>query len=185
MVEHARAELGERATILCQDLTELELPEAVDLIFSNATFHWITDHDRLFARLYGALRPGGRLVAQCGGEGNIDGFRRTADAVAAQPPFAAHPPVQAWSYAGPQETAKRLAAAGFLDVRTWLEPRPVVLEDPRPFITSVCLLPYLETLPAQLREPFVGAVLAATGTPLTLDYVRLNMTALRPPAHPE
>jgi trans-aconitate 2-methyltransferase len=42
----------------------------VDLIFSTATFHWIKDHDRLFRRLAQALKPQGRLVAQCGGKGN-------------------------------------------------------------------------------------------------------------------
>ena len=43
----------------------------MDLIFSTATFHWIKDHDRLFERLALGLKPHGRLVAQCGGEGNI------------------------------------------------------------------------------------------------------------------
>ena len=75
MVEHAREALGDRATILCQDLVELELPEPVDVVFSNATFHWIHDHDALFAALHAAIKPGGQLVAQCGGRGNIDAFR--------------------------------------------------------------------------------------------------------------
>src|SRR5207244_8478409 len=48
-----------------------DLDDPVDAIFSNAVFHWVPDHDRLFARLHAALRPGGRLVAQCGGHGNI------------------------------------------------------------------------------------------------------------------
>jgi trans-aconitate 2-methyltransferase len=43
----------------------------VDLIFSTATFHWIKDHDRLFRRLAQALKPQGRLVAQCEGQDNI------------------------------------------------------------------------------------------------------------------
>jgi trans-aconitate methyltransferase len=42
----------------------------VELIFSTATFYWIKDHDRLFRRLAQALKPQGRLVAQCGGKGN-------------------------------------------------------------------------------------------------------------------
>src|SRR5438477_59631 len=71
MAEDAREALGERATVLCQDLIELDLPEPVDVAFSNATFHWIHDHDALFASLRRALKPGGRLVAQCGGYGNI------------------------------------------------------------------------------------------------------------------
>ena len=82
MVEHARQALGDRATVSCQDLVELELPEPVDLVFSNATFHWIPDHDALFAALHRNMKPGARLLAQCGGKGNIDRFRKLADEVA-------------------------------------------------------------------------------------------------------
>src|SRR2546427_7653552 len=45
---------------------------------------------RLFARLRALLRPGGRLVAQCGGEGNIDGLRGRARAVTRRDPYAEH-----------------------------------------------------------------------------------------------
>src|SRR5258706_23598 len=72
MVARAREALGAGATIYLQDLVELDLPELVDAVFSNATFHWIPDHDALFAALHRSLKPGGRLVAQCGGFGNID-----------------------------------------------------------------------------------------------------------------
>jgi trans-aconitate 2-methyltransferase len=181
MVAHTRARLGARATVLCQDLAELSLPESVDVIFSNATFHWIADHARLFGALAAALVPGGRLVAQCGGHGNIERFRRAADAVAASGEFAAYfrgwqgP----WNYARAEITAERLTAAGFVDVQTWLEPRPTVLKDAHSFVATVCLVRHLDLLPDDLHEPFIRAVLARTGLPLTLDYVRLNMVARR------
>ncbi|HLJ03814.1 MAG TPA: methyltransferase domain-containing protein [Solirubrobacteraceae bacterium] len=182
MVEHTRARLGDRVTSFCQDLTELRLPESVDLIFSNATFHWIHDHDRLFGALHRALRPGGRLIAQCGGRGNIDAFRILAGEVAAQAPFAEHFSGwrHPWNYAGPEETAERLGRAGFADVQTWLEPRPITLEDPREFVRTVCLVRHLDPLPEELRESFVDAVLERSGRPMVLDYVRLNMAARRP-----
>ena len=66
MAEHARQALDGRATVLQADLTELELAEAVDVVFSRAVFHSIADHDALFARLFAALRPGCRLVALYG-----------------------------------------------------------------------------------------------------------------------
>src|SRR5918997_2223212 len=69
MVREARKRLPESVEVREADLLELELPEPVDAIVSTATFHWILDHDRLFARLREALVPGGRLVAQCGGAG--------------------------------------------------------------------------------------------------------------------
>ena len=112
MVEHAREALGDRATVLCQDLVELDLPEPVDAIFSNATFHWIHDHDALFAALHRTLKPGGQLVAQCGGRGNIDAFRTLADEVAAEEPFAPYFADwrRPWNYATAEETAERLRA---------------------------------------------------------------------------
>lgn len=180
MVDHAAAAVGDRATVLCQDLVELRLPEPVDAIFSNATFHWIPDHDALFSALYRSLKPGGRLVAQCGGRGNIARFRRTAEAVMNEAPFDRYTFENAWNYAEAGETAERLTHAGFSDVQTWLQPKPTPLGDPKPFVTTVCLLPYLERLPDVLREPFVDRVLEHCGHPLVLDYVRLNMTALRP-----
>jgi trans-aconitate 2-methyltransferase len=179
MVEHTQASLGDKVTAFCQDLTELSLPEPVDAIFSNATFHWIPDHPKLFASLAAALKPGGQLVAQCGGFGNIDSFRTLADEVADSGEFAAYfadwqgP----WNYARADITAERLEQAGFVGVETWLEPRPTPLDDPEPFVRTVCLVRHLDRLPAELHQSFVRAVLARTGTPLTLEYVRLNMVA--------
>ena len=179
MVEHAREALGDRATILCQDLVELALPEPVDVVFSNATFHWIHDHDALFAALARAVRPGGRLVAQCGGRGNIDAFRRLAEEVAGEERFAPYfedwrvP----WNYAGAEETAARLARAGFGEIETWLEPKHV--EPERAFVETVCLLPHLRQLPDHLHAAFVDRVIKRSDGRVVLDYVRLNMTAQR------
>ncbi len=72
MVALARRRLGDRAEVRCQDVLDLDLDEPVDAIVSTATPHWVTDHDRLWARLAQALRPGGVLEVQCGGKGNID-----------------------------------------------------------------------------------------------------------------
>ncbi len=182
MAAHARAVLGDRATIICQDLVELELPEPVDVAFSNATFHWIDDHERLFAVVHRAVKPGGRLVAQCGGAGNIAAFLRVVARIAAREPFARA--LDGWNppghFATPAETAARLEAAGFDDVDCWLEPKRVTLDDPRPFVETVCLVRYLDVLPEELKQPFLDAVLAGTEQPLTLEYVRLNMTARKP-----
>jgi trans-aconitate 2-methyltransferase len=182
MVAHTQEAVGERATALCQDLAELALPEPVDVVFSNATFHWIPDHDMLFAALYRNLKPGGRLLAQCGGRGNIDAFRTLSDEVAGEAPFAQYFTgwVKPWNYAGAEETAQRLQRAGFADVETWLEPRPTELAEPRAFIATVCLVRHLDPLPEELRDRFVDAVMERLAQPVVLDYVRLNMTGRRP-----
>ena len=178
MVEHAREALDpERTTVFQANLTELQLDQSVDAAFSNAVFHWVPDHDALFARLHAALRPGGRLVAQCGGEGNVERFHDAAKAVAAEEPYADHlsgwrgP----WNFAGAEETAERLERAGFVEVETWLEPYPVTPPDPSGYLRTVCLGHHLEQLPQELRAPYVEAVRERCGT--ELDYVRLNIQA--------
>jgi trans-aconitate 2-methyltransferase len=179
MVEKAKERLGERADYLVSDLVELELPEPVDMVFSTATFHWIPDHDRLFRRLRGVLRPGGRLVAQCGGKGNVSRHTLAIATIAADPEYGQHL-TQAeglWNFASPKETEPRLDAAGFTGIRCWLQPKPVRPSRPLEFVSTVTLGPILDQLPEEKRRPFAEAVLAAEGEPLVLDYVRLNIEA--------
>lgn len=180
MVAKAKERLGDRASYLVADLSALELSAPVDLVFSTATFHWIADHDQLFARVRAALEPGGRLVAQCGGEGNVAEHAKAIAAVAAEPRFAGHLSEMKglWNFASAEETAGRLRAAGFDQVRCWLEPRPVQPENPRAFTSTVTLGPVLAQLPEDLRIAFAEAVLAASPSPLVLDYVRLNIEAV-------
>ena len=181
MVEHARGALDpERATVFQADLAELELDEPVDAAFSNAVFHWIPDHDALFAHLHAALRPGGALVAQCGGKGNVARFHAAAREVGAGEPYAEYLAdwTGPWNFAGAEETAQRLERAGFTEVETWLEPYPLTPEDPVAFMRTVCLAPHLERLPEELRGGFVEAVCRLAGT--ELDYVRLNIDAKKP-----
>ena len=184
MVARAREELaGAPADVRRADLAELRLQdgERVDAIFSNAVLHWVDDHDALFAHLAAALAPGGRMSAQCGGEGNVAALHATAVAAAADAGlahrFEGWP--GPWNFAGPRETERRLRAAGFDGVRCWLEPWPVAPDDPRAYLETVCLGPHLERLEPGERERFLDAVLARLGEHPTLDYVRLNIVAHR------
>ena len=141
MIEKVRGTLrpGDRA--LVSDLTGLELDQRVDAVFSSAVFHWVLDHDLLFRRLAATLRPDGAIAAQCGGAGNIDRLRRICDEVETSAPFAAHfEDFEApWNYAGAEETEARLAAAGFVDVRCWLQPWTIEPPEPAEFLRTVCL----------------------------------------------
>jgi len=183
MIEKARESLPEdRTEFIVTDLLDLELTEAADAIFSNATLHWILDHRRLFERLYAALRPGGLLEAQCGGIGNLDEFLNSLENVNGDERFA--PYVRAiastWNFASPGDTEIRLRAAGFEHERCWLEDRLEKPREPREFLSVVCCGPHLERLPENLHDPYLDAVLEYIPRPLTLDYVRLNISARRP-----
>ncbi len=179
MIAKARERLGDDAAYLVADLSELEIAEPVDLIFSTATFHWIADHERLFARLRAALVAGGRLVAQCGGEGNVASHAAAIRTVAARLEFAPYFKDMSgmWNFAAPDVTEERLRGAGFTEARCWLQPWPVTPERPYEFISTVTIGPHLARLPQELRRPFTEAILDVSEQPLTLDYVRLNIEA--------
>jgi trans-aconitate 2-methyltransferase len=189
MVEAARRRFaGEpRVRVERQDLLSLEVEELVDLIFSTATFHWIADHDRLFENLARAVKPGGRLVAQCGGEGNISRATKATKETMQEERFSDY--FVGWRddkyYADARTTARRLEAAGFEEVETWLHDEVAAfdtVDELARFLRTVVLGGHLEKLPREDRGAFAAAVAekvtAVDGTP-ALDYVRLNILARR------
>jgi trans-aconitate 2-methyltransferase len=185
MIEEARsnlAEFGDRVELRVGDLTELDLDADVDAAFSNAAFHWIAQHELLFGRLYAALRPGGRLEAQCGGEGNVAEWERAIESASGDARFAAYfrDLGRPWNFASVGDTESRLARAGFEVRRVWLEERPVTPPEPREYVRVGGLASHLDRLPSSLHDEFVDAVLGSMLRPLRLEFVRLNISAGRP-----
>jgi trans-aconitate methyltransferase len=193
MLMTARANLrpafGSRVAFAQVSLPNLPFAGWADLVFSTATFHWIKDHDALFAGIFQALRSNGRLFAQCGGGANLRRARELAKDVMMSAPFARYfenwpgP----WEYAYPDVTAERLARAGFIEIETNLEEAPTTLAseaDYREFVTTVIYHPHLERLPdAAKRQSFIDRVTeraAKEPVPFTLDYWRLNISARKP-----
>ena len=179
MLQQARRRLashGDRVSYVRADLCQaLPIDEPVDAILSTATFHWVLDHDALFANLAAVLRPAGWLVAQCGGFGNIARFIEVARSV--DPNFTRN----RHNFQTPEATAERLERSGFVEIRTWRSDAPTRFNPGEPFeafLAAVCLRTHLAGIPEAEREPFVRAVAARMPEPL-LDYVRLNITARR------
>lgn len=185
MIELARESLasyGERVELIESDLLELSLPQVADVVFSNATFHWVLDHQALFDRLFAAMRPGGVLEAQCGGEGNVAEWKRATEAAQGDERFAPYlrgmPDTHNFASVG--DTEARLERAGFEVGRVWLETRVVEPREPREFVRAVGLSQHVARLPDELQDDLVDAVLDALPRPLMLRYVRLNISARRP-----
>ena len=178
MLVEARTRLqrfGDRVQFVECDLGRpLPLEEPVDAVFSTATFHWVADHDALFANLAAVLEPGGRLVAQCGGAANVASVRRAVAELGDTWPGP-------WTFATPEETSARMAAAGFVDIEAWLtdEPTPIAQGEPlETFLATVILRSHLARMPAPERAGVVRRV--ADRLPSgEIDYVRLNLGARR------
>jgi trans-aconitate 2-methyltransferase len=193
MLLTARANLRptyrDRIAFVQVDLPRLPVRAWADLVFSTATFHWVRDHDALFDEIFSSLRPGGRLFAQCGGGPNLAGAHALAEAVMRGEPFAPHFAdwSSVWEFATADVAADRLHRAGFIEIRTNVEPAPTTLADEvsyREFVTTVIYNPHLAKLPeGPLRARFIDEVTsraARQDPPFTLDYWRLNLDARRP-----
>jgi trans-aconitate 2-methyltransferase len=176
MIEQARdrlATFGDRIEYVVADLgSPLPIHRPIDAILSTATFHWVPDHDALFRNLAAVLRPRGRLVAQCGGVGNIASIQAVLATIG-----------DGWlgdvHFETPEATARRLEAAGFVDVDCWLSDEPTTFEPGEPFETylrTVVLGSHVARLPESERAAFVQEVARRLAEP-RIDYVRLNIRA--------
>ncbi|MEA2622329.1 MAG: trans-aconitate 2-methyltransferase [Chloroflexota bacterium] len=180
MVAEARRRLapfGDRVEYLVADLAApLPIEGPVDAILSTATLHWVADHDAVFGNLAAVLRPGGRLVAQAGGPGNVRSLLEALASVGED--YRAR-----YNFADPETTRERLEAAGFVDIDTWLQPEPTAFASDRELVDYLVtvIMRQLSGRPAE-DLPALAAEAARLLPGREVDYVRLNITARRGPA---
>jgi trans-aconitate methyltransferase len=133
-----------------------------NIVFSNAALHWVDDHPAFLSGTAACLRPGGRLVVSCGGKGN------------AQDVFVALRPemrLKRWRgffrkmekpyfLYGPGDYEKWLPRFGFKSCGVKLSPKDAVYDNRDRFAAwlRTTWLPYIQRVPEDLREEFIGAV---------------------------
>jgi trans-aconitate 2-methyltransferase len=178
MLDQLRARLGDhdRLEVLHRDLRQpFQLQGPFDAVMSVATFHWLPDHAHVFNEIAKIVRPGGRLVIEAGGEGNIVQFLKALVAV--------HPDDSAriWNFAGIPATRARLHDAGFDQIDVRLVADEARLEDRaqlEAFVATVMIAAQLRELPDDERAPLVSAVCDRLQDGV-IDYVRLQIEARR------
>ena len=157
---------------------------AFDAVFSNATLHWVHDHDAMMAEVRRVLKPGGRFVAEMGGHGNIASIRVALSSVLARHGYAGREGGANY-YPTPESYAQRLIQHGFKVQQIALIQRPTLLPESG-------MKGWLETfrrdllagLPEPLRETVVEEITALLAPVLrdeegnwTAYYMRLRFIA--------
>ena len=172
------------------DISTASLPMKIDVIFSNATIHWILDHRRLFENLWRLLNNGGEMIIQCGGYGNLYNVLSVTDKIRLHDefkPFFADWK-EAWYFPKPKDTLILLQEIGFANVDVQLVNEPAKFSDRNSFALfakTVVMKPYLALLPHQkLKDRFLELVLGEIETKhkslrWLMDYVRLNIRATK------
>lgn len=188
MIREAQANLRgfKNVHVMQSDIASVRLPVQVDVIFSNAVLHWIADHEKVFANFAGLLKDGGELVAQCGGQGNLENALAVVEGVMADDPFRQHFAgwKNPWHFAAPDDTEELLSKAGFKNAHAYLSTEPVVFDSREQFsayVRTVVIRPHLARLQsAQLQDRFHEEYLdrcEKRPQKWLLDYVRLNIMA--------
>jgi len=156
-----------------------------DAVFSNAALHWVRDQDAMMTQVHRVLKPGGRFVAEMGGQGNIAAIRVALMAVLARHKFGDREDGVNY-YPTPEGYKRRLEKHGFHIQQIALIPRPTPLAESgmagwlRTFRRGV-----LDGLPEALRDTVVDETVALLAPVLrdeegkwTGDYVRLRFIAI-------
>jgi trans-aconitate methyltransferase len=159
-------------------------PSTFDAVFSNAALHWLREQEAMLAGVHRILKPGGRFVAEMGGQGNIASIRVALMAVLSRHGFDGREDNVNY-YPTPEIYTRRLERNGFRVERIELIPRPTPLAEGgmsawiRTFRRGV-----LDTLPEAKRDTIVDESVALLDPVLrdedgnwTADYVRLRFIA--------
>lgn len=174
MLEAARGKCGANMAVERLDITDLAFEAEFDVVFSNATLHWIHDHAALLQRIHRALRPGGILRAQFGADGNCETLNACLRRQMAAPAFAEALADFRWPWYFPSlaEYEGLLGASPFGEWRAWTENRDRAFPTAGAivgWIDNPSLIPFMQALPGDLRKPFrdgvVEAMLALTCKP--------------------
>ncbi len=191
MLEAARAKCLPNMAVERLDIKDLAYDAEFDAVFSNAALHWVHDHAALLGHIHRALKPGGLLRVQLGGEGNCPNLLACLRRQMAARPFGEALAGFRWPWYFPSvaEYERLLRASPFVEWRAWIEQQDQRFPHADAivgWIHNPCLIPFVQALPAPLRKPFRDGVVE-TMLHLTLQpggthlepFRRLNVSARR------
>jgi trans-aconitate 2-methyltransferase len=143
----------------------LDFASEFDVVFSNATLHWVKDHRPVLAGIGRALKPGGRALLQMGGRGNAAGVRLAMEAVMRRDAWAGYftDHSDPYGFHGPEEYAEWLTAAGLRAKRVELLPRDMTQHGHEGLAGWIrtTWMPYTHRVPEKARERFISEVVEA------------------------
>lgn len=159
-----------------------------DAVFSNAALHWMRQPETVLRGIAGALKPGGRLVAEQGGFGNVSAI---CVALAASLEQAGYPERVSlpWDFPSPAQQAQRLANVGFVVDLLELVPRPTPLPTGMGGWLKTFAGPFITGLDDRQADGILTdaerrlePVLRDSTGQWSADYVRLRFRAVLPPS---
>jgi len=174
------------------DASQLAFCDEFDVVFSNATLHWIMDHLPVLRGITRALKPGGRVLLQMGGRGNAAAVQAVLDEVCTTSRWNSYFTgfTHSYGFYGPEEYACWLPKAGLRSIRSELIPKDMAQQGKEGLAgwMRTTWQPYTQRVPEDLRDEFVREAVDRylrdwppdTGGNVHVQMVRLEVQAVKP-----
>ena len=159
MIEVAKPKETDNLRFILMDINALEFVDEFDVVYSNATLHWVKDHRLLLKNAHRALRNDGVLRFNFAGDGNCAHFFKVVRNAMQSEPFRSCFADFSWPWYMPSiEEYSRLVGEGELrECRVWGENAdrffPTV-EALVAWIDQPSLVPFLSFLPESRKAAF-------------------------------
>jgi trans-aconitate methyltransferase len=148
--------------------SSLQFENKFDVVFSNATLHWILDHRPVLRGIYSSLKHGGKVLLQMGGRGNADEVMAAFKRIIIKEEWRGYFDEFNFSYGfyGPDEYRIWLCEAGLNAKRVELILKDAAHQGRSGFESWIrtTWLPYTNQVPEKKREIFI--------TQLADDYLQ-------------
>jgi trans-aconitate methyltransferase len=188
MVRQARSNLSRwrNVQIIHSSMDNVNLPEKVDIIFSNSALHWLLDQQGVFSHFWQLLKPNGELLIECGGHGNVGRPLSLIFKLMQSDQFMEYFAnwKQSWYFPKQDEIEQLLEKTRFKDIQVNLSKLTTNFYDRESFanfVKTVIMKPFLGYLPsAEKKDKFVDSFISEfvrSDWKLSLDFMRLRMSA--------
>ena len=182
MIKKAQSQYPDIEFMVC-DALALPFENQFDIVFSNAVFHWIADHDMLLKNVRKVLKENGLLVCEFGADGNITAIEKAFMQVCSDSGYKYHPK---FNFPTTEYFADLLKRNGLIIDKVYDYDRPTPLKDGEQGLVNWMKQFFasdLEVMPEKLQSEIMKKVENATreqlwnGSEWVADYRRLRAIA--------
>ena len=164
MIDSARKNYkAENMRFDLMDINTIDFEDEFDVVFSNATLHWIKDHNKLLANVYKSLKVEGILRFNFAADGNCSHFFKVIRQVMAEKRYAEYFGDFDWPWYMPNidEYEKLLKKSKFKETRVWGKNADRYFANTEAMIRWVdqpSIVPFLKCVDNAYKQPFRNAV---------------------------
>ena len=151
MIKKAKESQANNLTFIVMDIDAINFKNEFDIIFSNATLHWIKDHIRLLSNCYDSLKPSGIIRFNFAGDGNCSNFNAIVQQAMIFPEFKRYFENFIWPWFMPKidDYNRLIQSNNFTEIKTWEENTDryfATADDMTKWIDQPSLVPFLKVI---------------------------------------